>query len=895
VLPVSGTYSIIVDPYLGRSGSATMTLSEDLSPPISINGPSVPLNFSAGQNARLTFDGVAGQRVSVGLAGITIGTGYCCDVGSVAFYKPDGSVLLSPMGFSTAGAGTPSQVLPVTGTYAIVVDPYLGRTGSATITLSEDLSPPITANGPSVPLDFRSGQNARLTFEGTADQRVSLGVNGVTIGTGYCCDVGSIALYKPDGSVQLSPLGFGTAGASTATQVLPITGTYSIIVDPYLGRTGGLTLSLAEDLSGPISINGPPVTLQFTQAGQNARLLFSGNAGQWVSVGASDTTIGAPGCCTTSTVAIYKPDGTTLLAPFGFYQGGGGSPSVQLPTTGTYSLVVDPYGSVVGNVTITLSEDLSPPTSINGPAVILTNRAGQNGRLLFSGNAGQWVSVGASDTTIGALSCCTTSMVSITKPDGTNLLAPFGFYQAGGGTPSVQLPTTGTYSIVVDPYLAVTGNVTITLSEDLSPPISINGPAVILTNRAGQNGRLLFSGNAGQWVSVGASDTTIGAPSCCTTSMVSITKPDGTNLLAPFGFYQAGAGTPSVQLPTTGTYSIVVDPYLAVAGNVTITLSEDLSPPISINGPAVILTNRAGQNGRLLFSGNAGQWVSVGAGDTTIGAPSCCTTSMLSMYKPDGTTLVAPLGFYQAGVGTPSVQLPTTGTYSIVVNPYLAVAGNVTITLSEDLSPPISINGPPVILTNRAGQNGRLLFSGTAGQWITLAASDTTIGAPSCCTTSMVAIYKPDGTTLLAPVGFYQAGLATASILLPTTGACTIVLDPYLAVAGDVTLTLSEDLASPISINGSSVPLVFRTGQNASISFSGSASQQVTVRVTSNGTGAVTVKLLRPDGTTMTTNTSSGSSFNLTTQTLTVTGTYIISVDPNGTNSGSMSLSVTNP
>jgi hypothetical protein len=574
---------------------------------------------------------------------------------------------------------------------------------------------------------------------------------------------------------------------------------------------------------------------------------------------------------------------------------GGGTPSVQLPTTGTYSILVDPYSSLVGSVTITLSEDLSPPTSINGPALILTNRVGQNARLLFSGTAGQWVSLGASDTTIGAVNCCTTSTVAIYKPDGTTLLTPYQFYQAGAGTPSVLLPTTGTYSFIVDPYNAVAGNVTITLSEDLSPPISINGPAVILTNRVGQNARLLFSGSAGQWVSVGASDTTIGAVNCCTTSTVAIYKPNGTTLLTPYQFYQAGAGTPSVQLPTTGTYSIVVDPYNAVAGNVTITLSEDLSPPISINGPALVLTNRAGQNGRLLFSGSAGQWVSVGAGDTTIGAVNCCTTSTVAIYKPDGTTLLTPYQFYQAGAGTPSVQLPTTGTYSIVVDPYNAVAGNVTITLSEDLSPPISINGPALVLTNRAGQNARMLFSGSAGQWISLAATDTTIGAVNCCTTSTVAIYKPDGTTLLAPLGFYQAGVATSSMQLPTTGTYSMIVDPYNAIAGDVTLTLSEDLASPISINGPSVPLVFRTGQNASISFSGSASQQVTVRVTGNGIGAVTVKLLRPDGTTMTTTTSSGSSFNLTTQTLTVTGTYTISVDPNGTNSGSMSLSVTNP
>jgi len=895
VLPVTGTYAVLIDPYIGRSGAATVTLSEDLAPPITINGASVGLDFKAGQNARLTFDGVAGQRVSVGLTGITIGTGFCCDVGSVALYKPDGTVLLAPYAFSTGGAGTPSQVLPVTGTYSIVIDPYIARTGLATVTLSEDLSPPISATGPPVTMDFRAGQNARLTFDGVAGQRVSLGVNGVTIGTGFCCDVGSVALYKPDETALLSPVGFSTNGVSSATQVLPTTGTYSIVVDPYIGRTGSLNLVLSEDLTGSIVIDGSPVTLQFDRVGQNARLSFSGTAGQWVSVGMTDATVGSVSCCATSTVSILKPDGTTLLAPFGFFSNGGGTPSVQLPATGTYSLVVDPYNSNLGTVTLTLSEDLSPPITINGPAPTLTNRPGQNARLLFSGNAGQWVSVGITDATIGATSCCTTSTVSILKPDGTTLLSPFQFYSGGGGTPSVQLPTTGTYAIFVDAYNAVTGTATITLSEDLSPPITINGPSPTLTVRPGQNGRLLFSGTAGQWVSVGITDATIGATSCCTTSTVSILKPDGTTLLSPFQFYSGGGGTPSVQLPTTGTYAIFVDAYNAVTGTATVTLSEDLSPAISINGAAQILTLRPGQNGRLLFSGTAGQRVSGGMSDTTIGATSCCTTSTVSILKPDGTNLLSPFQFYSGGAGTPTVVLPVSGTYAIFVDAYNAVAGNVTVTLSEDLAPPISINGPPLIITNRAGQNAQLLFTGTTGQWISLGVTDTTIAAPSCCTTSTVTIFKPDGTTLLGSTGFYQPGLATSSMQLPASGTYSLVLDPYNAVAGDTSLTLSEDLATTISVNASATPLTFRAGQNGTISFNGTSGQQITVHITNNNLGSVIVRLLRPDGSQMTATTSGSVSFNLATQTLTSSGTYKISIDPNGVIGGGISVNVTNP
>jgi len=267
----------------------------------------------------------------------------------------------------------------------------------------------------------------------------------------------------------------------------------------------------------------------------------------------------------------------------------------------------------------------------------------------------------------------------------------------------------------------------------------------------------------------------------------------------------------------------------------------------------------------------------------------------VSILKPDGTALLAPFDFYSVGTGTPSVQLPASGTYAIVIDPYNAVAGNATITLSEDLSPQISINGPAVILTNRAGQNARLSFSGTAGQSISLGVSDVTIGAPSCCTTSKVAIYKPDGTALFAPTDFYQA-FGTSSLTLPTSGNYTIVVDPYLAVAGNATLTLSEDLSPPITLGGSAVFVDFsRVGQNASIDFAGTVGQQVIVRITGNTVGNAVVKLLKPDGTQLTATTSGLSSFSLASQTLPLTGTYFVTIDPTGTAAGGLNLLLENP
>jgi hypothetical protein len=61
--------------------------------------------------------------------------------------------------------------LPATGTYTLFFNPDAAQTGSATITLysAGDLTGPITADGTGVPVSIAiPGQNARLTFSGTA-------------------------------------------------------------------------------------------------------------------------------------------------------------------------------------------------------------------------------------------------------------------------------------------------------------------------------------------------------------------------------------------------------------------------------------------------------------------------------------------------------------------------------------------------------------------------------------------------------------------------------------------------------------------------------------------------------------------------------------------------------
>src|SRR5262249_20617157 len=226
-LPDTGTYTIVVDPG-ALTVNLTLTVSEAVTGTITIDGPSVPVILTRpGQNARLTFEGTVGQRVDLGVSEVSFDPGPGSEVVEVSILHPDETTLASGL-VTSSGRGIHTDPLPDTGTYTIVVDPQDAKTVSLTLTLSEPLTGALTIDGPSVPVTLRPGQNARLTFDGTAGLRVDLGVSEVSFNTGNEVD---ITILKPDGTTLVSTT-MGTNGGDIDTESLPDRGTYTVVVDP---------------------------------------------------------------------------------------------------------------------------------------------------------------------------------------------------------------------------------------------------------------------------------------------------------------------------------------------------------------------------------------------------------------------------------------------------------------------------------------------------------------------------------------------------------------------------------------------------------------------------------------------------------------------------------------
>jgi hypothetical protein len=236
---MSGTYTILLAPADASTGSIVLTLYKvppDVTGTITPGGPAVTVHLtSPGQNAELTFSGTSGERVSLNL---TNGTYHLCSV-NVSIIKPDGTALTPTQCVSTGGF-IDTQTLPISGTYKILLTPTDASTGSITLTLYKvvDVKGTIMIGGPAIKVDIATpGQNAELTFAGTASQQVTVHVKGSTI---KCMTIG---ILNPNGTSLFSEFQC-LSTFDLPIQTLPTKGTFTLSINPVDVDTGSMTVNI---------------------------------------------------------------------------------------------------------------------------------------------------------------------------------------------------------------------------------------------------------------------------------------------------------------------------------------------------------------------------------------------------------------------------------------------------------------------------------------------------------------------------------------------------------------------------------------------------------------------------------------------------------------------------
>jgi len=165
----------------------------------------------------------------------------------------------------------------------------------------------------------------------------------------------TLTVYGPTGANLASLTCYTSwAGCDSFIASAPTTGTYSLVLTPPTSTsiTGG-AVTLSTPLAGTINVGDPAQMVTISRTGQTARYAFSGTAGQLLRVNWSGASIDpTPGI--NVSVAVLKPDGTTLSS--GSFSNGStsGFDVAALPSTGTYTLVFDPSQAVTMSASVSL-------------------------------------------------------------------------------------------------------------------------------------------------------------------------------------------------------------------------------------------------------------------------------------------------------------------------------------------------------------------------------------------------------------------------------------------------------------------------------------------------------------------------------------------------------------
>ena len=348
---------------------------------------------------------------------------------------------------------------------------------------------------------------------------------------------------------------------------------------PFLPRLSRPVRRLASTITGSITAGAQAVTLTLPSAGDTGALSFNGVPGERLFVKFTDITIGS-GCFQTVDVAVKSSAGATITSKSWLCTGGDYLETFNLPqVSDSYTIEITPVGNKTGSITTTLYDvpaDPSPtlsPSTAGDSTTFTTATPGQNAAPSFTGTQGERVFVHFTNNTIST-DCLNTVDAWIDGPGG-NVAPRVDLCQIPSGDylETVTLPSNGIYTLTINPEGALTGSVTATVFQvpaDVTGTLAIGGQSQNVTIATpGQGGLLTFNGGQGQPVRIAFTNNTI-ASSCLFGLRASIRDPNGATVVGPSTMCINGDSL-NATLPMNGLYSVVLDPYGALTGGVTVT------------------------------------------------------------------------------------------------------------------------------------------------------------------------------------------------------------------------------------------------------------------------------------------------------------------------------------
>jgi hypothetical protein len=604
------------------------------------------------------------------------------------------------------------------------------------------------------------GGTAVRTFPGIAGQKLTLTVTGNSIAGA------DLTVRDPNGNI-VATLFVSAATAFREPFTLPATGTYTIFADPRDQFVGALTFTFGDvpGNTGSTAI-GTPTTVTIATIGEAAVRSFPATAGQKLTLTVSGNSIAG------ADLTVRDPNGnivTTLFVsgPTGFRD------VFTLPATGTCTITVDPRDQLTGSLTYTMNTvpDDTGSTAIGTPTTVTIGTIGEVATRTFSATAGQKLTLTVTGNSIAGAD------LTVRDPNG-NIVATLFVSSATGFRDVFTLPATGSYTITVDPRDQLTGSLTYTMNAvpDNTGSTAIGTPTTVTIGTIGEVAVRSFPATAGQKLTLTVSGNSIAGAD------LTMRAPNG-NIVATLFAVGATAFRDVFTLPATGTYTITVDPRDQLTGSLTYTMNTvpDNAGSTAIGTPTAVTIGTIGEVAIRTFSATAGQKLTLTvSGNSIAGAD-------LTMRDPSGN-IVATLFASAAAAFRDVFTLPTTGTYTITVDPRDQLTGSLTYTMNAvpDNTGPTAIGTPTTVTIGTIGEVALRTFSATAGQSVSLSVAGNTIPGVD------LTVRNPSG-TIVATLFASGATATRSAFTLAVTGTYTITVDPRDQLVGALTFTLVQN------------------------------------------------------------------------------------------------------
>jgi hypothetical protein len=428
---------------------------------------------------------------------------------------------------------------------------------------------------------------------------------------------------------------------------------------------------------------------------------------------------------------------------------------------------------------------------------------------------------------------------------------------------------------------------------------SAGGAPVTLTIAKGdEQARVPFEGKTGQLLALGVTRVTVG-PGNPRGAYISVLDPDGRALVNRVWVDKDGGAISLPALRSAGTYAAAVIPEKDGAGSVTLTLSQPVTGTLAVDGqPFTVALERPGQYGRLTVDGKRDQFLSLGVTKVTIGAANP-NGVYVSLLDPDGRPVVDRHWVNRDGGAIAAPALRAAGTYTVVLDPDRVDTGGATLTLSQPVTGTLATDGSPTTTSiERPGQYARLSFDGRRDQLLSLGVDRVTVGAANP-NGVYISVLDPDGKEIVDREWVNRDGETIRIPRLRAGGSHVVLVEPDSTHTGKATLTLSQPVTATLTTDGTPATVeIARAGQHGLLTFEGRQGQDLTVAVTRAALGAagrtgVRITIVAPEGKRLFDRqwvSRDGGSFS--TKPLPVTGTYVMIVEPERTDTGSVTVAL---